>query len=488
MQHDEQEHGYRRGVTRMYMQGADGMQDDKKMMLRMHHQQTQWIYWTLIILGVWLLLSPASFDYGKNIIAPAGNRPLWLTDTERVSFMQWSDIISGILLIIFGWRSLLPDRPVSLWVCCFIGVWISMAPLLFWAPSAAIYFNDTLIGILVIALSILIPGMPNMLMYMKMGSEVPEGWSYNPSSWAQRWIMIATGLLGFLVSRYLASYQLGYIDHVWDPFFTGEQVLNSHMSRSLPVSDAGLGALAYTFEFLMGYMGGPARWRTMPWMVAIFGILVIPLGLVHIFLVISQPLTVGAWCTFCILAAAIMLPMIPLEIDEVIAMGQHMVQATRNGEKFWKVFWKGGKPVVQNKDERSPQQVNAKEFTGMLAASVWGMSAPATLILTALAGIAFMCLPGIYALPVKGGLSDINHLCGALVIVFSVISMAEVIRTLRWMNILPALAIIICSLLYKDVPFALKIINITGSIAIILFSIPKGSIKERYGLWQSYIH
>lgn len=44
----------------------------------------------------------------------------------------------------------------------------------------------------------------------------------------------------------------------------------------------------------MGFMGSPSRWRTMPWMVAVFGILVIPLGLVHIFLVISQPLVAGA--------------------------------------------------------------------------------------------------------------------------------------------------------------------------------------------------
>lgn len=62
-----------------------------------------------------------------------------------------------------------------------------------------------------------------------------------------------------------------------------------------------------------------------------------------------------AWCTFCLAAACIMLPMIPLEIDEVVAMGQHMVQVTRKGEKFSSVFWKGGEPAEMNKDERSPE-------------------------------------------------------------------------------------------------------------------------------------
>ena len=102
------------------------------------------------------------------------------------------------------------------------------------------------------------------------------------------------------------------------------------------MSDAGLGSLAYTFEFLMGFMGSPARWRTMPWMVTFFGY---PgysaLGLVHIFLVISQPVLVGAWCFMCIVPAAIMLPMLPLEGDEVIAMFQFMKKARKKGESLW---------------------------------------------------------------------------------------------------------------------------------------------------------
>ncbi|HLS32115.1 MAG TPA: vitamin K epoxide reductase family protein, partial [Brevibacterium sp.] len=118
---------------------------------------------------------------------------------------------------------------------------------------------------------ILIPGMPNMIVYMKMGPPTPPGWSYNPSSWPQRWIMIVLGFAGLLASRYLAAFQLGYIDTIWEPFFGDgtRQVLNSSMSHSFPVSDAGLGALAFTIELLMSFMGSPKRWRTMPWMVTI---------------------------------------------------------------------------------------------------------------------------------------------------------------------------------------------------------------------------
>jgi len=494
-----------RGVTRPIMHNMDDhKEDDKAMqmsdmqmtdeqrhhMLHMHHMQTLWIYWTIILLGCWMILSPLTFSYSKGIVEPSGGREVWLSLSQRVAVMKWGDIISGILLLVFGFRSLVPNRPVSVWICCFVGVYLSIAPLVFWSPTAAGYINDTLAGMMVMSLTVLIPGMPNMIMYMKMGSEVPQGWSYNPSSWAQRWIMIALAFLGFVVSRYLAAFQFGYIDAVWDPFFgnSSEQVLNSSMSQSLPISDAGMGALAYTFEFLMGFMGSPSRWRTMPWMVALFGILVIPLGLVHIFLVISQPIAVGAWCTFCLTAACIMLPMLPLEVDEVIAMGQHMVQATRRGEKFWDVFWKGGKPVEMNKDERSPELMElSNNFGKVFKASVWGMSAPWTLVLSTVIGIALIVLPGAFGVPIKAAVADVNHLCGALIVVISVISMGEVVRAGRYLDVLVGLALAIIPWFVGGAAITLKIMDTIAGIGVAALSLPKGIKKEQYGLWDRFV-
>lgn len=460
--------------------------EDRMQMLKMHHAQTLWVYWMLILLGIWMILSPLTFSYGKQVVEPGGGRSVWLPLADRILAMKWSDIISGILMVFFGWRSLTPNRPVSVWIICFLGVWISMAPLIFWSPSAAAYLNSTLVGMLVISLAVLIPGMPNMIMYMKMGSEVPPGWTYNPSSWPQRWIMIATGFLGFIVSRYLAAFQLGYIDSVWDPFFgnSSEEVLNSAMSHSLPISDAGLGTLAYTFEFLMGFMGSPSRWRTMPWMVTIFGILVIPLGLVHIILVISQPLMVGAWCTFCLLAAGIMLPMIPLEVDEVVAMGQHVKKAVKRGDGFWQVFWKGGKPFEMNKDQRSPDLMELPSSVGKIfKASVWGMSMPATLVMSTLTGILLMALPGMFGVATQATLADVIHLCGAIIVVFSVISMGEVVRALRFFNIAAGLAAAVIPWFLNDSFTGIKIASAVAGILVIALSVPKGKITEKYGSW-----
>lgn len=260
------------------------------------------------------------------------------------------------------------------------------------------------------------------------------------------------------------------------------------MSHSLFISDAGMGTMAYTFEFLMGFMGSPSRWRTMPWMVAFFGILVIPLGLVHIFLVISQPLIVGAWCTFCIVAAAIMLPMIPLEVDEVIAMGQHMKQATKNGEGFWKVFWKGGKPIEMNKDERSPElMMLPQKFGKVFHASVWGMSAPWTLIVATILGIALVALPAQFGVPIKDTLADINHLVGSLIVVCAVIGMGEVVRTVRYTNILLGLAVAVLPWFITDGYTTLKIIDSVIGLVVAAMSIPRGAKKEQYGLWDKFV-
>ena len=468
---------------------SSGMHD-KMDMMQMHHRKNLWVYWTLIILGVWIVLSPLTFSYAKGAAMPSGEREVWLSLNGRIEAMIWSDIISGALLILFGWRSLSPNRPNSVWICCLTGVWLTFAPVIFWSPSAAAYLNDTFTGALVIALTILIPGMPNMMMHMEDGPTTPQGWSYNPSGWAQRWIMIVLAFAGWMVSRYLAAFQLGYIDQAFDPFFgiSTENVLNSKMSEGMPISDAGFGAIAYTIEFLMGWMGGPSRWRTMPWMVTFFGILVIPLGFVHIFLVISQPVMVGEWCTFCLLAAAIMLPMIPLQVDEVIAMGQFMMNSKRKGESLWKTFWMGGTIEGGGADERSPDLIDfPQQPAKIFSASMWGMSFPRTLTLSIISGIGLVFAPGLLGIKINEPSSNIAHLSGFLIVVVSVVSMSEPLRACRYLNILLGLAVA-AGLWFTE--GSTIILNVTGLIiglAVAALSIPKGIIKEKYGSWSNYI-
>jgi hypothetical protein len=475
--------------------------DDRMEMLKMHHKQTLWVYWTLVMAAIWLIFAPFSFGYlnPAQWVDPSGGRGVWLSEQThtqlRAQLTTWNDIACGLILLVFAWRSLQPNRPVSLWICCFVGVWLTMAPIFLWAPTSAAYLNDTLIGAWIIALTILIPGMPNMVMYMQMGPPTPPGWSYNPSSWPQRWIMIVTGFAGWIVSRYLAMFQLGYIDYVWDPLFGfaggTEKVLNSKMSHMWPISDAGLGGISYTFEFLMGFMGSPARWRTMPWMVAFFGILVIPLGLTHIVLVISQPVAVHYWCSMCLLAAAIMLPMIPLEVDEVVAMCQHVAQARRRGDhggSLWTIFWKGGKPEGSTSDDRSPELGELpQQPRAVIISSLWGMSVPWTLALSTAVGLVLMCLPTALGIPIETTAADIAHLGGALIVTVSVVCMGEVVRLGRYINVLLGLAVGIGPWLTAEATTMFAILcTAAGAIAAAL-AFPRGPKRESYGSWDRFV-
>lgn len=170
----------------------------------------------------------------------------------------------------------------------------------------------------------------------------PPGWDYNPSSWPERLPVVSVALLGFSVAGYLALYQLGVFPTVWEPFFgEGSQViLHSWVSKLLePIPDAGLGALGYVVDAVTGLIGGRRRWRTMPWIVVLFGLAVGPLGAVSILLVIVQPLLFDSWCTLCLTSAVISVAMIGPAMDEVLASLQYLKGVREQGGNLWRAFW-----------------------------------------------------------------------------------------------------------------------------------------------------
>lgn len=160
--------------------------------------------------------------------------------------------------------------------------------------------------------------------------------------------LVVIGFIGFCIAMYMGLYQLKVIDTVWEPFFGdgSKKVLTSELSRALPVPDAILGAFGYLLDVVTGIIGGTKRWKTMPWMVIVFGIAVGPLGLVSVLLVIAQPVTVGAWCSLCLLTAVLSVVMISPAMDELLASMQYLQRVRRAGASVWKAFW-GNKEVVQ---------------------------------------------------------------------------------------------------------------------------------------------
>ena len=170
---------------------------------------------------------------------------------------------------------------------------------------------------------------------------IPPGWEYNPADWSQRIPIAILALVGFGIASYLALYQWGVVGTVWEPFFGGgsEKILNSSVSEALPIPDAALGAFTYLLDASAGLIGSRRRWRTMPWIVVLFGLAVGPLGVVSVMLTVFQPVLYGTWCTLCLASAAISLAMVGPAMDEFLASLQHLKREHGKGRSLWRAFW-----------------------------------------------------------------------------------------------------------------------------------------------------
>ncbi|MBA2115393.1 vitamin K epoxide reductase family protein [Bremerella alba] len=165
--------------------------------------------------------------------------------------------------------------------------------------------------------------LPNTVIQGSMDHAPVSPWSYNPSAWSQRVPVCVLAFLAALIASHLAAFQWGLISYVWDPVF-GEQsakVIGSEiakkMDRWVGVPDAALGAIAYLGDAIFGLAGSTRRWYERPWIVILFGIDVIPLGVVSVILVMLQTFVLGQWCFLCLVTAAISLGLIYLAYDEV---------------------------------------------------------------------------------------------------------------------------------------------------------------------------
>jgi hypothetical protein len=437
----------------------------------------QWIWrdYANVFLGVWLIASPFTLGY-------------------RDPLMMTSDLATGMVIAVTAVLTLSPRFDLARWVLCFSGIWLLFAPLVFWTRDAGAYANDSIVGTLVIVLSILIPMMPSRAHHevmMMPGPDTPPGWSYNPSDWFQRGPIIAMAFVGFFLSRYLAAYQLGHIPYPWDPFFGDgtRRVLDSEISKAWPISDAGLGAVSYMLEALSGLMGGRNRWRTMPWMVVMFGVLVVPLGIVSIVLVILQPVAVGAWCTLCLITAAAMLIMIAPAVDEVVAMVQFLAGAGREGKPFWRTFWVGG-TLNQYEGTAPAESAAARRWRQRSTASRIGAAldlnnVPWTLLLSAAVGVWLMAAPA--TLGVTGIAADSDHLAGALVVTCAVIAFGEVARPARLLNIPIGLWVAVSGWVLPGATSVSQVVNALAGMLLVASSVRRGRIDEQFGGWNRYL-
>lgn len=474
---------------------GDGMPKHMEQMRSMHFGML-WVHFFNMMLGAWLVSSAFAFGaFDSQTFSEAIHRVTaerGLSDPSlRMLWLGWSEIASGAFIMLFSALSLSPRFAWAQWANATVGFWLLLAPLVFWAPSAAAYANDTLIGALVITFAVLVPMMPGMSMESMMDeSDLPVGWSYSPSTYLQRLPIVALAFIGLIIARQLAAYQLGHIDGVWEPFFTGdngrngtETIVTSDVSEAWPVADGGLGAVTYLLEVLMGLMGGRQRWRTMPWMAVAFGIVVVPLGAISIYFIIIQPIVIGTWCTLCLLAALAMVIMIPYALDEIVATVQFLVQSHRRGEPFWRTFFMGAASPGSGRDKQSDFDASPRRAA---ASALRGVQVPWTLAVCAFLGIGLMFTRVIFG--TEQLLANSDHLVGALIFTVSVAAMAEVGRALRFINVAFGLWLIAAPWILQGGSLLAAVAGVGAGVAVIALSLPRGRRSdEHYGSWDRMV-
>lgn len=448
-------------------EAPDRLLEGYDLAMREERQRNLWAHFLNMGMGTWLLASPPTLGY-------------------RDAAMIDNDLISGMLVLLFAALSLSRRMAWARFANATVGLWLLFAPLVLWTPSAAAYLNDTLVGSLVIGFAILARPMPGVGMLASMaGPDIPPGWDYSPSSWMQRIPIIFLAFIGFYVSRYLAAYQLGHIDSAWDPYFGHgtEQIITSEISKAWPVPDAGLGAVTYVLEIVTGIIGGRNRWRTMPWLVMLFGLMIVPLGAVSIFFIIIQPILLGTWCTLCLIAAAAMLIQIPYSVDELVATGQFLLERRSKGKSMLLAFFRGDTMEGGRKMEEENFDASAwAVFKDMLGG---GVNLPWNLVASIAIGVWLMCTRLIFG--TYGAQANSDHLIGCLVITISVTALGETARPVRFVTVLLAIVLIAAPLMLEGGSRLANWSGVFTGLLLMLLSIPRGRIENRYGGWSRYL-
>ena len=451
---------------------------------RVEHRRTVWCHFANIALGLWLMASPFAFGLAQQwmepgaLIAPNGRGLVY-----SATFMTLSEIVTGMLVVLFALLSLSRQAGWARWTTAALGLWLLHAPVLLWTPSAAAYASDTLVGALLIVFAVALPATPGINPLARVtGPDAPPGWDYSPSGWTNRFPIVVLAFVGLFISRYLAAFQLGHIDAVWDPFFGDgtERIITSSVSEAWPVSDAGLGATVYMLEILTGVIGDKRRWRTMPWMVLLFGILIVPLGAVSVFFIIIQPVVIGTWCTLCLVGALAMLLQIPYSFDEILATLQFLKARHRQGRPLWYVVLRGDTMDGGGADYSDNFEAPVGKVLREMFATGIGISW--NLLLSTLIGIMLMCTRLLF--DTAGQAADNDHIVGSLVVTFSIMAWGEVARPLRFANVVLGAWLLIAPLIldgYTGASFAASMIS---GIALIVLAWPAGRFIGHYGAWD----
>jgi hypothetical protein len=248
------------------------------------------------------------------------------------------------------------------------------------------------------------------------------------------------------------------------------------------VPDAAVGGYTYLLEIVTGVIGSEKRWRTMPWLVILFGLMIAPLGVVSISFIIIQPIVIGTWSTLALIGAAAVLIQIPYALDELIASVQFVRRRVKAGANWLRVL------IVGDTDEGSTRE-SGDEFDAKPGAVIkdmvgGGVNLPWNLAAAGVVGAWLMFTR--LTFDAAGRMADADHVIGALALTVVSLAAAEVARALRFLLAPLGLMLIAAPFLFEATTGGMVNAIVCG-VLLIALSVRRGPVKERYGSWDKLI-
>jgi hypothetical protein len=183
------------------------------------------------------------------------------------------------------------------------------------------------------------------------------------------------------------------------------------------------------------------------------------------------------------IGGAAVLIQIPYSLDELLATAQFLRRRVRAGQPWLRVLFLGD--TDEEPAAGSPRE-DSDEFDrplGVVLESMFGggVSLPWNLAVAGLIGLSLLFTR--VTLGAEGGLADAHHIIGCAVLAVVAIAAADVARPARALNALLGVGLMFVALLFDGDKLQFAVTLVLG-VALVLLSVRRGPILERYGAWN----
>jgi hypothetical protein len=109
----------------------------------------------------------------------------------------------------------------------------------------------------------------------------------------------------------------------------------------------------------------------------------------------------------------------------------------------------------------------------------WGLTFPSTLLFSALLGVWLLLSEAMVGQ--VHAVATANHVLGTLIIVSSLLACAEVLRSVRYVNVVFGALVCMVPWYYTHGLNAEGWVNLITGLAVLFLSFSKGQVRQRYG-------